>query len=192
MSGLSEPKASRPDWPRYAPDVALPPYRFVPGLNPHPTHHPKGHSYERDELELEWLPADDWDRNTAYLYGVDLYNFAFWWEAHEAWEGFWHTTDKRAPQGQFIQGLIQVAAALFKLHQRKHSGALRLSELGLGRLRFVLESAEVRAGCYMGLDLAGFVGEAAEFFSVAGAPDEGGWPPLRLALGREGGDIQSR
>ena len=32
---------------RYCPNRPLPPYRFVPGLHPHPTRNPAGHSFGR-------------------------------------------------------------------------------------------------------------------------------------------------
>ena len=58
---------------RYCPNRPLPPYRFVPGLYPHPTRHPAGHSYGpaaplhgRAAWDPSaWRTLDDW------LCGVD-------------------------------------------------------------------------------------------------------------------------
>ena len=192
MGEIQQPRAPRPDWPRYAPETPFPRYRFVPGLNPHPTHHPEGHSYDRDEDEPVWCAPQDWSQSQAYRYGVDLYNHAFWWEAHEAWEGFWHTTNKKEPQGEFIQGLIQVAAAIFKRHQGRDSGSVRLAQIGLGRLSKVLASGEAPGGHYMGLDLQTFLSDATDYFSRNDAPDEGTWPLIQLGDTRVEAADQSR
>lgn len=49
-----------------------------------------------------------------YLYGIDLYNGTYWWEAHEVFEGFWHAYGRSTPAGNFFQALIQCAAANLK------------------------------------------------------------------------------
>jgi predicted metal-dependent hydrolase len=53
-----------------------------------------------------------WRRSEDYLYGIDLYNFAYWWEAHEVLEELWHLAGHRSPQGRLLQGLIQLSAGL--------------------------------------------------------------------------------
>ena len=49
-----------------------------------------------------------------YLYGIDLYNWTYWWEAHEIFEGFWHAYGRDTPAGNFFQALIHRAAAHLK------------------------------------------------------------------------------
>ena len=98
--------------PRYCPQRALPAYRFVPGLDPHPVIDPAGHSYGKPESSQRPLPPGEWPRNEEYLYGVDLFNRRYYWEAHEAWESAWRACDRDSAQGQFLQGLILIAAAL--------------------------------------------------------------------------------
>ena len=94
--------------PRYAPDQDLPPYAFLPGRDPHPTRDPRGHSYASTaEPEVPYIAAADWSENEAYLFGVDLYNHGFLWEAHEAWEGTWIVTKADEVQAEHLQGLIQ-------------------------------------------------------------------------------------
>src|SRR4030095_3868699 len=96
MSALREPEPPFAGAPRYAPQRPFPPYRFVPGLNPHPVSHPQGHSYRgraREEPPPRFAP-ERWRENVDFLHGCDLYNHAYWWEAHEAWEGLWHLTRK--------------------------------------------------------------------------------------------------
>lgn len=106
-------------------DQPFPRYRFIPGQFPHPTAHPDGHSYGAAHAAV-FVPPERWAESVDYLYGCDLYNHAFWWEAHESWEGLWQLTDKKAPQGRFLQGLIQVAACHLKLHVRHPRGVERL------------------------------------------------------------------
>jgi hypothetical protein len=108
---VSLPTPPDPAWPRYAPRLALPPYPFIPGRAPHPRRDPAGHAFGRPEPSPPRLPPDQWRRNEAYLFGVDLYNFACWWESHELWEALWRHEERDAPAAQFLQGLIQVAAA---------------------------------------------------------------------------------
>lgn len=140
--------------------VPFPPYRFVPGRNPHPTAHPDGHSYHlpgEPEEEVAWVAPEDWRRSDAFLYGCDLYNHAYWWEAHEAWEGLWQVCDKKAPQGLFLQGLIQVAAAHLKLYVGHDRGVARLWNSAVVYLDRVVAAESLTAGDrFMGLELTRF------------------------------------
>ena len=92
------------DAPRYLPDRPFPPYAYLPGQGAHPTQHPDGHSYGV-EHEAVHLPAERWSENDDYLFGVDLYNHGYFWEAHEAWEGLWQIGGHDASQATFLQGL---------------------------------------------------------------------------------------
>ena len=75
--------------PRLVPERSFPPYAYIPGRAPHPTRDPKGHNYGA-EFETPKPPdPDDWRACRDYLYGIDLFNHGFYWEAHEAWEGLW-------------------------------------------------------------------------------------------------------
>ena len=143
---LVEPTADDPSWPRYT-DRSFPPYRFVAGLNPHPRRHPEGHAYGQSEVPPSYFPPDRWKENAEYLYGVDLYNFAYWWECHEALEGLWHLTGHKGDEGQFLQGIILVAAAHLKRHTGFLEASRRLAREGIERLG----SVGVRR--YMGLEL---------------------------------------
>ena len=73
---------------RYS-SIDFPPYRYVPGIHPHPTNSPEGHSYDIDDGEHKKWDSDLWKNNEDYLLGIDLYNYHYYWEAHEAWEGLW-------------------------------------------------------------------------------------------------------
>ena len=110
---------------RYLPDRPLPVSTYVPGRGRRP-------ATETGEV----VPTDDWRRCEAYLWGVDLWNHGFPWEAHEAWEGPWRAaTDDR--HRELLRGLIQCAAARVQRAAGKSEGAATLLARGLSRLRAV-------------------------------------------------------
>lgn len=114
--------------PRFG-NHALPSYRHVPGLTPHPVTHPDGHSHGVVEVPLDpdslELPSD-WQSCASYLDGIDLFNRAYLWEAHEAWEAVWLAAGAETVVGRFLQGLIQAAAAMLKRHVGMPRGARNL------------------------------------------------------------------
>ncbi len=164
MDSYNQPKPFDPNWHRYYPDIPFPPYRHIPGVTPHPIRDPNGHSYGiEEEPDINPLPPEKWRQNEAYLYGVDLYNFSYWWEAHEAWEGLWHQAEDT--YRLFLQGLIQVSASLIKYHMRMLRPLRTLSTAGRDKLRqVVVECGDVN-GNYMGLNLPRFLETADAFFS---------------------------
>ena len=142
----------------------FPPYRHIPGVTPHPIRDPLGHSYgTEEEHDAEPIPPELWHQNEAYLYGVDLYNFAYWWEAHEAWEGIWHQAEDT--YRLYLQGLIQVSASLIKYHMRMLRPLRTLSTAGRDKLRQVVTECENADGKYMGLNLPEFLDTADAFFA---------------------------
>jgi len=115
----------------------FPAYRYVPGLHPHPNRDPKGHSYTPNPTlnrHAPWSPAE-WRTLDDWLYGVDLFNYFYFWEAHEAWEGLWAAVARDSPPSVMLQGLIQIAAALLKMHMQVVTGAQSLSAEGLEKVR---------------------------------------------------------
>ncbi|MDA1263705.1 MAG: DUF309 domain-containing protein [Planctomycetota bacterium] len=149
------------DLVRYAPQRPFPAYAFLPGRDPHPTRQPDGHSYTGEpEPAQPYLPAEGWRTNEEYLYGVDLYNHGYLWEAHEAWEGLWHPAKVDDLLADFLQGLIQCTAASLKVPMGQPNGLAKLAELGTGRL----ERVERVAGPeFMGLEIEPFVGKFRAF-----------------------------
>jgi hypothetical protein len=132
--------------PRYVPAHPLPPYAYVPGHDlPHPVNDPRGHSYSNappdagDALNAAArfvdLPPDPASRcrvltvtlagNSDWLYAIDLFNGGWYWEAHEAWEGFWHALGRTSLEARFVQGLIHLAAAAVKIREGKPAGVSR-------------------------------------------------------------------
>ena len=129
----AEPVPADPRWPRYS-DRPLPDYRFVPGRGPHPIRDPDGHSYRRHPERQRPFPPDRWTSAAPYLYGIDCYNFAYWWEGHEVLEELWHAVGHPPRQGQFLQGLIQVAAAWLHRFRGDEKAAAKQVRAGLARL----------------------------------------------------------
>jgi len=142
------------DLVRYAPAKSFPPYAFLPGRDPHPSRDPKGHSFGVAEHKPGYLSADRWRENEEYLFGVDLYNHGFLWEAHEVWEGLWHAAKHDVDQAQLLQGLIQCSAASLKIAMEQPNGLAKLAALGTGRLEDV---AKRNGGRFMGLDVSAFL-----------------------------------
>ncbi len=106
-----------PTCPRYT-SAPLPPYRYVPGRSPHPHSDPRGHSFGRPEARAERIDPAEWKRSETWKRAVDLHNFAYFWEAHEALEILWRGAGGGGPRpgmlADFFQGLIQVCAAHLK------------------------------------------------------------------------------
>ncbi len=137
--------------PRYS-RRPFPPYRYLPFQGdrgrPHPRNDPAGHSYHDDEDYLPQFTADDWSTCEPYLYGVDLFNHGYFWEAHEAWEAVWLAAGARETNcGIFVQGLIQLAAAQLKRVIGSPPGAESLTAAGCEKLAMA-------EGIFLGIDVA--------------------------------------
>ena len=126
---------------------------IYPGLHPHPVNSPEGHSYgDEDEEHKKW-DSDKWKDNEDYFFGIDLYNYHYYWEAHEAWEGLWISAVRNSSEHRFLQGLIKCGAALLKIRMANYQiqdliGARNLSKSGLTLL------SQVGQNEFMGLDIS--------------------------------------
>ena len=146
---------------RYSSKI-FPPYRYVPGIHPHPTNSSDGHSYDDEDEEHEKWDSDLWKDNEDYLFGIDLYNYHYYWEAHEAWEGLWITAVRNSSEHRFLQGLIKCGAALLKIRMANYEiqdliGARNLSKSGMSLL------SQVGVDCFMGLNIPEFLESYNEF-----------------------------
>lgn len=65
--------------------------------------------------------------------GVEHFNALEFWHAHESWEELWLAAE--SDLDQYLQGLIQLAAAYHHVKRGTLSGAVRLFEAALARLR---------------------------------------------------------
>ena len=146
---------SRPDPGRYT-GLALPAYRFRRGTNPHPSASPEGHGNRYiPEPDAAATAPERWRENRTYLYGCDLYNHGYWWEAHEAWEDLWHLTGHSGTQAAYFKGLIQAAACALKVELGNLAGACTLIARSEAYLQRVTD--EVDGPVYMGLDIPGWL-----------------------------------
>ena len=150
-------------------DRDLPAYRHVPGRTPHPTRDPEGHSYGRSEADLPDLNTADWRECDHYLFGIDLFNAGYWWEAHEILEGLWHAADIGTPASHVLQAVIQCAAAHLKISTDRPNGARRLLEHAEKHVMW-------RDSRRLGLDLVAMLADTGAF--VTGDSER----PARLAL----------
>jgi len=115
-------------------DRPLPPYRFLPGGNlPHPAEHPDGYLRGLDVPVEPLLPPERWAEQTDYLFGIDLFNLDYHWQAHEAWEGLWRQA--AGDQRLWLHGLIQLAAMMLKRQTGHARGAAILRERALAKLQ---------------------------------------------------------
>ncbi len=78
-------------------------------------------------------PEDD-----DFLYGIDLFNAAYWWEAHVYFERLWAASASDDDR-EFLQGLIQLAAALVKQREGSAAGEAKLTTSALEKLRHTRE-----------------------------------------------------
>ena len=132
--------------PRYS-EEPFPLYRFVPGETPHPRRNPKGHSFGQQEPKPAAFEPALWRESKLYAFGIDLFNFGYWWESHEWFEALWRAFGPRTPEGRLFQGLIQLAAAHLKQRMGNPEAATRLS----AKSRVTLQPIPLRC---MGLDMA--------------------------------------
>lgn len=135
----------------------LPAYSYVPGLAPHPMSDPRGHSFGVKREACDALDESSYRGNATYLYAIDLFNYGFYWEAHEEWESLWHVAGRRGGTADFLKALIKLAAAGVKAREGRAAGvrqhAMRAVEL--------LNSTK-GSGQLFGLDLEALVAAASE------------------------------
>ncbi len=144
-----EPRAPDPSWPRYS-HRPFPFYRFIPGRLPHPRRDPRGHSYGVEEVKAVLPRPEQWRGADEYLYGIDLYNYAYWWECHEVLERLWHAAGRKTEQANFFRALIQLAAANLKHFLGDRRATSNLLAAGLARL-------ETIPVWYMGVDVGNLI-----------------------------------
>ena len=165
-----EPKFHDPLIERYT-DRPFPPYRHLPFQNAHPFLDEYGHSFGEKLSPPDSFTLDNWQHCSDYLYCIDLFNYGFWWEAHERLKHLCIAAGRESEMGQFIQGLIQVSAAVLKHFMQEEQGAETLAKLGLGNL-------QKPTGIYLGIDIAAFVAQVKEFLQSG----EAKYPQIQLLL----------
>ena len=152
---MKRPRPFVPAIKPHLPGLPWPDRRYLPGERPRPAPPPPEPG--------SGTPAD-WRLDRAYLRGVDLFNRAYWWEAHEAWEERWRQAEN--PRRLYLQGLIQVAAGLLKWHLDNGRG----HRLLWGKGRAKLSAVALDAPRFMGLDLPAFLHRLDDFERLAPRP----------------------
>lgn len=101
---------SRAAVPQYLPD-----YTYVPGISPHPVSDTRGHAFgaARPVATGSLRP------------GKELFDYGFYWEAHEVWEAEWLAAGRIGPCAAAIKGLIKLAACGVKCLEQNLAGARR-------------------------------------------------------------------
>jgi uncharacterized protein len=161
---------------RLLPEEPLPPYAFVPKSGyPHPTTDPAGHSFDVRHAQPPALDPDRWQESKPYLYGIDLFNERFYWEAHESWESLWHACGRRGMVADFLKALIKLAAAGVKHAEGMPGGtrthARRAAELWKGLARSLGEGNAL----FLGLRIK-------ELIALAEEIGRDGWPVRPVIL----------
>lgn len=169
--------------PRLVPDEPFPPYAYVPGRFPHPRRDPRGHSYGVEPKHPDPPDPNSWATCRPYLYGVDLFNHGYYWEAHEYWEELWHACGRSGSAGCFFQGLIRLAAAAQKLRMENSRGVRhhtrRAKEL-FQQTATLKAAGEVH---YMGLSLNELIGFADDLCKQPAAGPRNPASPVETVCG---------
>jgi uncharacterized protein len=118
-------------------DVDFPAFAYVPGLRPRPA---------PDHVAL---PSTGWDQ---FRWGIDLFNYGYYWEAHEVWEPLWRSARKGSRRRLLIKGLIALCAAGVKAHQGNPIGGQRHARRAASIFRRLGEGFE--RGSILGLSPA--------------------------------------
>lgn len=180
--------------PRYLPARALPAHAYVPGRSPTPrpaaAHDPSAAALPGspesaslpsspglpslgDDVPGGWRQHPVW--HPVYLWGLDLYNHGYPWEAHEAWESLWVHAPRGSVVREMLQALIQCAAAVVHARAGRAAGRARLAGRALGRLAAVRARAGSRC---LGID----IDELAQAMRAYSHSDHAeGWPLIALA-----------
>lgn len=146
--------------PRYAPHRPLPPYAHVPGRTPHPVSHPQGHSFGQPEAAPPPVDPQAPGQSAAFLWGVDLFNHGYYWEAHETWEGLWRAAGRAGPTADFLKGLIKLAAAGVKAREGRPEGVRRHAQRAGALFQAARTALGAETARYLGLEWAALCAHA--------------------------------
>ena len=136
---------------RDVPERRCPRYRHRLGQTPHPRTDPEGHSWECPEPESPPLTSDNWRQHDAWLFGIDLFNHGYFWEAHVWWEALWHAHGKKGEVADLLRALIRLAAAGVKARAQVPGGVRKHCRATAGILEDLRErtGATVFAGIHL-------------------------------------------
>ncbi len=113
---------------------------------------------DQQEPEEEPTPGDHPPPLNQFEMGVELFNRAEYYEAHEVWEDLWRECP--AKERRFVQALIQAAVAVYHFGRGNNAGAVRLFHSG----RRYMEPYQP---LHMGLDVEQFWRDVASHLAPA-------------------------
>lgn len=135
---------------RRLPDLALPGHAHVPGSGSTPDMAPLEAA---KSLAPSVMRHEEWQDNAAYLYGHDLLDAGFFWEAHEVWEAVWLNCPPNSAEKLMLRMLIQQANTRLKLVMGRRNAAERLAA-EVEALRIDLAGRLGAPGSFMGVDIS--------------------------------------
>ncbi|MEM9062342.1 MAG: DUF309 domain-containing protein [Pseudomonadota bacterium] len=118
----------------------------IPGRTPRPTESP---AYDATADAPVYTVDRMWSENETYLYGIEIYNAGFFWEAQEVWEPVWMRAAGNSRERLLLQGLIQLTNACLKIAMEHPTAALRLLDVAECKL----SDAAQKCPTLMGLNL---------------------------------------
>ncbi len=108
---------------RYCPHLPLPAYRYIPGKGAKDEHR-----QDLPKFEMKDFSREHWKESEVYLYGLDLYQHQYFYEAHEVWEELWKHVGPKSEIGKFLQARILMAGAELKKMMSETKPALRMQK----------------------------------------------------------------
>ncbi|WP_442506729.1 DUF309 domain-containing protein [Novipirellula sp. SH528] len=90
-------------------------------MHPHPVSGVGGHRYEHGGDDGQ----DPQSIFRPHCLAIDLVNYGYYWESHEAWEMIWIAAPAATTRARFLKGLIKLAAAGVKARQGSATGVRR-------------------------------------------------------------------
>jgi len=131
-------------------EFALPSHAHVPGFGSTPDLAPLE---KAKTVAPATTLAGEWRTNKAYLYGHDLMQAGFYWEAHEVWEVVWLAAPANSPERVLLQALIQTANAQLKTRMGRHNAASRLEKQVEDLKLDLVARVQKATDPFMGVDL---------------------------------------
>ncbi len=104
---------------------------------------------EGQEVEVAPLRPEEPFANEDYLYGIDLFNYGYFWESHVWWEALWNEAGRKGELADFLKGLIKLAAGGVKINLSQEE----VSTGHLDRADELLAPIAKNHQIYCGLDL---------------------------------------
>jgi len=93
------------------------------------------------------ITENSWSSHEIFQLGLLCHQRGYYWEAHEILESLWHL--QSGILKDFVQVLIQRAAAELKLRQDDPGAAHRLRTSAISKLRAI----KIQQSCLLGFDL---------------------------------------